>query len=462
MTPRLLPMNFRKINLDYLITNDAGDYAFLTNKEFHQFVAKKNLPSDLLGKFWINSQKDVTLLVDRYRISKSYLNQSTTLFIMVLTSRCNLSCIYCQTSRKNSSSTNFDMKFNIAQKAIDFILQSPSKEITIEFQGGEPLINFDVLKYIVSELRVKENGRVFRFTLVSNLILLTDEKLDFLIKNKVSICTSLDGNSDIHNNNRPRFGGSSSYDDLIEKIKKVNINYEIQTPPFVINAIQTTTASSLGSYKEIIDEYIKQGFTSIYLRPLSPFGLAKTHKEDLTYSPYDYVRFYKSSLNYILDINNKGYSLIERTAQIFLKRILSHTQDNFVDLRSPCGAVLGQIAINYDGDIYTCDEGRMLAETGDKTFRIGNVAQINYQDIRSNLVTQAVCLASCSECAQRCHQCAYRPYCGVCPVMNYSTERDIFKNSSYRCIINEGILDYIFQLLREGNNNIIFNNWITS
>ena len=247
---------------------------------------------------------------------------------------------------------------------------------------------------------------------------------------------------------------------MIQKIKVLKGSYKEKNVKDSVNAIQTTTNKSLSKHKEIIDEYVEQGFNSIYLRPISPFGLATNNKDKIGYSPYDYLKFYQDSLDYILEINKKGYFLIERTAQIFLQRILKHNGSNFVDLRSPCGAVLGQIAINYDGELYTCDEGRMMAETGDKTFKIGNVDKDNYQDICKSLVTKSMCLASCSECAQRCHQCVYRPFCGVCPVMNYSTEKDIFKNSSYRCVINEGILDTIFLLLKNEKAKDIFMGWI--
>ncbi len=131
-----------------------------------------------------------------------------------------------------------------------------------------------------------------------------------------------------------------------------------------------------------------------------------------------------------------------------------------MDLRSPCGAAIGQMAINHDGKIYTCDEGRMLGEIGDESFVIGNVSE-SFGQLFDNDVTKAVCLASCAECSPRCHQCVYLPYCGVCPVINYSEEGDMFKNNGYRCTINKGILDILFSyLLNNKEVTDIFKSWI--
>jgi len=458
---KLLPFDFKIIDNKFLLINDSGEFIFLNESNFQNLIGYKKLNQNLKNKFWFDPKDNLHPLIRKYQRSKIYLNRGTTLFILVLTNRCNLNCVYCQANKKISSSSYYDMSMGTAKSAVDFIFQSPSKNVVIEFQGGEPLINFEVLKFIVKYVREYQKlfDKTIEMNLVSNLVSLDEKKLQFLIQNKVNICTSLDGNKVVHDYNRPGLSGGS-YECLINKLKLINkVSYSLRLKT-KINAIQTTTRISFNFFKEIIDTYVSLGFNSIFLRPINPFGKAIVNKEKIGYSPYEYLDFYNRSLKYILDLNKSGHPFIENTARIFLKKIMRADDGSYVDLRSPCGATIGQLAINYDGCLYTCDEGRILSEMGDRTFKIGAVETSTYEDTIKNLVTKTACLASCSECSQRCYQCVYRPYCGTCPVINYVTEKDIFKNSSYRCIINEGILDTIFKTIKNKEVNTIFNRWV--
>lgn len=120
-----------------------------------------------------------------------------------------------------------------------------------------------------------------------------------------------------------------------------------------------------------------------------------------------------------------------------------------MELRSPCGGAIGQLAYYYDGNIYTCDEGRMLAEMGNDSFKVGNVYENTYNDLVTSDSAKTVCVSSCLECLTKCHSCVYMPYFGTCPVINLAQENNIFSrtNENYRCKIYKGM---IFE-----NNNII-------
>ena len=401
----------------------------------------------------------------KYSKSKFFLNEGTSLFIIVLTKRCNQNCLYCQASKVNCEDTGYDMTKSIAKKTINLIIQSPNKNITIEFQGGEPLLNFEVLKYIVNYVKKNTNkiNKKVRFNLVSNLIALDEEILDYLFTNNISICTSLDGDAETHNFNRPYLKGNS-YEIVTEKIKMIQRKAKEMKKHFRINAIQTTTKKSLLNYKKIINTYVDLGIKSIYLRPLNKFGLAKNSFKAIGYTPYEFLTFYNKALKYIILLNKKGISIVEGTAQIFLDKVFQSFKANHMEVRSPCGAVIGQIAINYNGEIYTCDEGRMLSESGDKSFKIGNVNNTLYKDLYDNDVTKIMCMSSCTEYISRCCQCPYSSYCGICPIVNYCEEGNVFKNNGYRCIINEGILDMLFRYLLSNDKEvkIIFKKWVKS
>ncbi len=145
----------------------------------------------------------------------------------------------------------------------------------------------------------------------------------------------------------------------------------------------------------------------------------------------------------------------------FLKKILTDEDPFHTEYRSPCGAVISQVVYNYNGDIYTCDEGRMLGMMGDESFKLGNIFENSYNDIIESPITKTMCLASCLEGLSGCSDCAYKPYCGVCPIYNYFWHKNLFGQMSNndRCKINKGILDFIFENLKNKKIEKIFRNW---
>ena len=153
----------------------------------------------------------------------------------------------------------------------------------------------------------------------------------------------------------------------------------------------------------------------------------------------------------------------EGHSDIFLKKIWLNKPINYMELRSPCGGAIGQLAYYYDGNIYTCDEGRMLSEMGEDSFKLGNVYEDSYKDLMQCDCTKAVCVSSCIECLPYCNTCAYMPYCGTCPVVNLAQDNNIFAQNpkEYRCKIYSGILDILFDYIENEPNVLeIFEKWI--
>lgn len=457
------PFNFKKINNKLLITNDLGNYEYLTKDEFYQFVNKKlDSSSDLYCRlkekmflFDDSIEYYVKAVSPHLRSSKSYLYAATSLHIFVVSNYCNSKCIYCQAQSNQLNSCKMMTK-EIAKKAVDFALQSPQKELNFEFQGGEPLSNFEIIKYIVEYTQSVNKEKTIQFSLVSNLSLLTDEMVEFFKKYNISISTSLDGQELLHNYNRPLSNYPNTYELLgktIAKLKENNIPY---------GAIQTTTKKSLDYPQEIINEYKEKGLNNIFIRPLTPLGYALEKWDEIGYTVEEFKSFYKQCLNYILEINKKGIFFKEGHASIFLSKILAGVGINYMELRSPCGAAVGQLAYYYDGNIYTCDEGRMLREMGDESFKIGNVFKDTYDTMVESKLTKTICKYSILEGLPQCSDCAYLPYCGTCPVVNYALEKDIISHSihNYRCQIYKGMLDVIFELLQDEENIEIFRGWI--
>lgn len=456
-----LPLfRFKKLGKKYLLTNEVGEFIFLKEEEFFKF---------LNGKLSIEKKGFLFKLppYEKYRLAKKYLlrndhlfNLGPSLHIVVPTIRCNYKCVYCQASAWDIKKEGGDMDFETAKATVNFIFSVPNPTITIEFQGGEPLVNWPVVKYIVELAREKNKKakKDLKITIVTNLSFMTEAKLNFFRKNFVSLCTSLDGPKEIHNKNRPcPFGDSYSLTTRwIKKIKEEEKKPNYPFPPLF--ALPTITKFSLKYPKEIVDEYLKWGFWEIHLRNLSFLGRANLIKEKIGYSPKEFLSFWKEALRYILEINEKGVFFREREALILLQKILTDRDPHYTDLCSPCGAVFGQILYNFDGKILTCDEARMLNED---TFCLGKVKEAKYEEVINSQKAKTMILASCLDNLP-CDFCVYRPYCGVCPVKNFGYYRTLFpflKETDW-CQIKQGQLDFLFSLIEKPKYLEIFKRWL--
>lgn len=461
---------FRQLKGAYLLTSDTGKYSFLSTNEFADLLEGRltNLSSDTRSRLqergFFTDAANLGDLVQQYSSRHAFLSKGTDLHIIVVTLRCNHRCIYCQTNSGNATDRSLDMDLKTAKSVVEGIFESPSNSITIEFQGGEPTLNFEAIRFIV-EYALKKNKtekKNLQFTLVSNLTSLTQGQFDYIINKKIGVCTSLDGPCELQNKHRVFLVGAGSYHKTLHWLKRFKKSFGSKEFPHRTNALTTITRFSLPYHKVIVDEYIRLGLTKIHLRPASPFGHAKTNWKKIGFSVDEFLSFYRKSMDYIVELNRSGKTLVERTALIFLKKILTDTDPNYLDLRSPCGAGIGQLAYHFNGDIYSCDEGRMLGQMGDPMFKLGHVLTHGYQDIMEAPALKAVCVASCLDNLPGCHDCAYMPYCGVCPIYNYTQTSSVFGKEPHndRCRINSGILDYLFEKLAEEKNAKVLQTWI--
>lgn len=444
---------FKKFGGKILLTNDIGQYLFLTPRSFDDFIAgklKKNNKAyqELEEKGFIRNRFNLEKFAQQYRRKNAFLTQGPSLFIIVNTLKCNHRCLYCQASSAAAQGKKYDMTVATAKKVVDLIFKTKSPVINIEFQGGEPLMNWPVLKYIVQYAKKKntKTDKKLSMTAVSNLSLLDDKKYKFLTDNGVSLSTSLDGPEALHNKNRLWKDGNS-YKKTAEWLKKSKAG-----------AILTVSKYSLAYPKEIIDEYLKLGLKEVHLRPLSYLGLSGKLKDQIGYPMKDFIDFWKKSMDYIISLNVKGKLIQERETKVMLQKILAGIDPNYAELRSPCGAVTGQLAFNFDGKVYTCDEGRMI-EGG--IFMVGDAKKDSYQKIVNHPTSKTLCMASLLENLP-CDNCAYKPYCGVCPVQNYAIHNDLFPQlaNNERCQFHTFAFDYLFHKLENKLTKGIFGKWL--
>jgi sulfatase maturation enzyme AslB (radical SAM superfamily) len=221
------------------------------------------------------------------------------------------------------------MSEETALKSLDLVFQSPARHITLEFQGGEPLLNFDLIRFIVprAKERAAERSKTMNIVVATNLAVASDEIMEYLRDEGIEVSTSLDGPAFIHNANRPRPGGNS-YELTVKNVARARaiLGYEH------VAALMTTTRLSLEHPIEIIDEYVRLGFRSIFLRPISPYGFAVRTQAKTGYDTDRFLHFYKEGLDYIIGLNHRGIDLAEAYATLLLTKILTPFPTRFVDL----------------------------------------------------------------------------------------------------------------------------------
>lgn len=426
----LLPFKFERFDANrVLLTNMVGEHLFVSSAELEAIVDKR-LPTNsplvrrLRSKHILRTageEHPTELLALKTRTRYHRLSEFTGLHIFVVSLRCDHSCPYCQVSRQSQDKLRFDMSEETAERALEMVFASPSSQIKIEFQGGEPLLNFALIKKIVTdaELLNQHYGKQLAFVIASNLAFLDDEVLAFCDAHGIFISTSLDGPPDLHNHNRPRPGGDS-WQLAVDGIRRVRETLGVDR----VSALMTTTHAALDRVKEIIDCYLEQGLFNVFLRPLSPYGFAMKTKSHSAYDTDRWLTFYEEGLDYIIELNAQGIPVTEQYAAIILKKMLTNDDPGYVDLASPARIGIGAIVYNYDGGVYASDEGRMLAEMGDTTFRLGDLHRDSYPEMLLSDALLAPLEESFTLSAPMCSDCAFEPYCGSDPVFHHATAGD--------------------------------------
>lgn len=456
---RLLPFRFDRWNeREVLLVNDVGDSAFLSAPTFDALIGHRLPPTspdylELKSKLFL-SDADPTIAIDllatRYRTNKSFLSGFTELHLFVVTLRCDHSCPYCQVSRVKEGGSRWDMSQETAERAIDLMFRSLSPALKVEIQGGEPLLRFDLIRFIVDRVleRNRVEGRQIEFVIATNLAPLDDKMLAYLKERSILLSTSLDGPAPLHDANRPRPGRDSHA--LVEKNlarARTALGHDR------VSALMTTTERSLAQPQEIVDEYVRLGFDSIFLRSISPYGFAVRTGAAARYQTCQFLDFYRVALDRIVDWNRRGTPIREVYAQILLTKMLTPFPTHYVDLQSPGGAGTGAVVYNYEGDVYASDEARMLAEMGDFTFRLGNVHRNSYEEIFGGETLRSLVASSVLESLPGCNRCAFLPFCGGDPIFHHRTQGDPIghRPTSAFCAKNMGILRHLFERLRSGD-----------
>ena len=316
----ILPFNVDKINDKYLVSNMMGCWDALSELEFRQLNSMRVLEGGplfdrLLARGIILDEKNIRSVIDGYRSLNANLFTDTSLHIAVLTKRCNLRCTYCHAEGGASSE---DMSIETATRVLQYLFDVRNNNVTLEFQGGEPLLNWPIVQFLTENARKANTlGKNLNIVLITNLLLMDDEKMRFLVDHNVDVCTSLDGPASIHDKNRVDVHGRGTHAQLVDKIKHLSKKFGRR-----INMLPTITRHSLSHPEAIVDEYVRLGQGEIPLRPVNRIGYACGNWEDIGYTAEEFNVFYSKALAYILKLNISGTYISERSARTILTKVL--------------------------------------------------------------------------------------------------------------------------------------------
>lgn len=440
-----------------LLSNDFGDYAVLNADHHARFRTDPRLLPlgrfrDLEARSLLPTKSDANwsgLEEAAFNTRKAFALEGPSLHIFVVTLRCDHSCQYCQVSRASIDASGFDMTLDDAAHAVRRVFESPSQNLTIEFQGGEPALRFDLVRFIVDEAEALnlEAGRNLSFAMVSTLHHLSQADLEYCRDHEIKLSTSIDGPKALHDRQRPNPGRDAWQltVDGLERARSV-VGHEN------VSALPTISRAALNDPMALVDQYRDLGFATIFLRPISPYGFALKTRKAIGYDIDEFISFYEAALTYILELNAAGEPLEETYAAILLRHILTPFHSGYLDLRSPAGAGLGVLVYNYDGQVYPADEARMAAKTGDDRFALGHVSD-SFDTLMSSEAMKWLMTGSVAEALPGCSECAFVPFCGSDPVFHATVHGDpaADRRGSDFCRKHTAIFRILFNLIAEGD-----------
>jgi len=384
---------FKPLKDGFLLTNDFGFWVYLSREEFdlvrHGKIDENQALFSLLKENgFVITQSNSEKLINEFRQRSRHLFRGTYNHVISLD----------------------DAKFDEGntKNIVDFIVQSPSRELTVKFKG-KLLENFEVIGRFAEEF--KKTGKSVQFSVELGLESIGNELVEFLISNKFDVWIAL---NDV-----------KIPENKFELIKQLQRRHRV-------NFYLDVSDDILGKEQEIVDFFAENNFRSFFARK------AKGANKD------DFMDFWKKTIDCSYGLNRKNRRTVfnERLASILLNKITNADDVFYPELSNFCtGAVVSELGYTLNGDIFANEES-----IGIELFKVGDISQ-NYADVASGEEALALISSSINSCPFM-EMNVFKPYIGNCPVCNYKENGNIIsKYSSERTAVLTEMLDYLFEMV---------------
>ena len=329
---------------------------------------------------------------------------------------CNLNCSYCFASQGKYHGERALMSFDVGKRALDFLIENSGtrRNLEVDFFGGEPLMNFDVVKKLVEYARSveKEKGKNFRFTLTTNGVLVDDDVIDFANREMSNVVLSLDGRKEVHDRYRVDYAGNGSWERIVPKFQKF-----VKARGGKNYYMRGTFTHANPDFLEDIKTMLDLGFNELSMEPVvaaadDPAALTEEDK-DLV------MKQYEELAKLMIEREKEGkpftfyhYMLNLKGGPCVYKRI------------SGCGSGTEYMAVTPWGDLYPCHQF-----VGDEKFRLGDI----WNGVQNKSVQNE--FAACNVYKrEECRSCWARLYCsGGCAANAYHSTGSVTGVYKYGC-----------------------------
>ena len=329
---------------------------------------------------------------------------------------CNLNCAYCFASQGKYHGDRAVMSFEVGKQALDFLIQNSGtrRNLEVDFFGGEPLMNFDVVKQLVAYARSieKEYNKNFRFTLTTNGMLIDDDVIEFANKEMSNVVLSLDGRKEIHDRYRVDYAGNGSWEKIVPKFQKM-----VEAREGKNYYMRGTFTHANPDFLKDIEKMLELGFSELSMEPVvcASGDPSELTQEDMPIIMEQYEKLAELMLK--RDKEGKPFTfyhyMIDLTGgPCIYKRI------------SGCGSGTEYMAVTPWGDLYPCHQF-----VGEEKFKLGDIwTGVTNHEIQNEF-------AACNVYARpECHDCWAKLYCsGGCAANAYHATGAITGVYKYGC-----------------------------
>ncbi|HIS68181.1 MAG TPA: thioether cross-link-forming SCIFF peptide maturase [Candidatus Gallacutalibacter stercoravium] len=338
---------------------------------------------------------------------------------------CNLRCEYCFAAKGDFGRGRMLMPASIAKAAIDFLIEQSGMRhnLEVDFFGGEPLMNFDVVKETVeyARKREKECNKNFRFTITTNGLLLTDDKIDFINKEMSNVVLSIDGRKEVNDRLRVSPNGKGSYDAIVPAYQKLVAQRSREKDYYVRG---TFTKHNLDFTQDVL-HLAQLGFDQISVEPV-----VSDEKLDYSIKEADLPRVFE-------EYETLAKTIIERRKEgkgfNFFHFMIDLNQGPCAIKRlRGCGCGNEYVAVTPEGEIYPCHQF-----VGEDQWKMGDLRDGSFnKDMKKDFALANVYTK------EACRNCWAKFYCsGGCNANNWQYEGDIRKAHSISCELEKKRLE---------------------